>query len=148
MPNKKLYKRRLLLAFVNEVAHSPQNALHKYMECNLNMDKVLHSESLRQEYYWNRTVLNFDRDKRLQNSNFWRTMWDSTFGAVAKKALSFKSDFAPFDKDIWNDKTYGQILFSDKESSTLNFEGEGVHEENSSNIGTLDHLKKELMAIK
>ena len=145
MPNKKLYKRRLLLAFVNEVAHSPQNALHKYMECNLNMDKVLHSESLRQEYYWNRTVLNFDRDKKLQRHSFWRAVLDSTFLAAWKK---FKSNFAPFDTDIWNDKVDGQILFSEHENSTLNFQGEGLHEENSSNIGTLDHLKKELMAIK
>ena len=146
--NKKFFKRKVLLSFLNFVGKHPSNVAGKFLECNLIMDKVLQTESIRQEYYWNRTVLNFDRDKKLQNSNFWRTMWDSTFGAVAKKALSFKSDFAPFDKDIWNDKTYGQILFSDQESSTLNFEGEGVHEENSSNIGTLEYLKKELMAIK
>ena len=145
MQNKKLYKRRLLLAFVNEVAHSPQNVLNKYMECNLKMDKVLTSNSLQQEYYWNRTVLNLDRDSKLQTHSFWRTVLDNTALAVWNK---LKSNFAPFDTKIWNDKADGQILFSDHENSTLNFEGEGVHEENSSNIGTLTHLKKELMAIK
>ena len=145
MQNKKLHKRKLLLAFINEVAHSPQNVQNKYFECNLKMDYVMTTQSLRQEYYWNRMVVNLDRDKRLQKSRFGRTIWDNTLGMVWNK---IKSNFAPFDRDIWNDKTDGQILFSDHENSTLNFQGEGLHEENSSNIGTLDHLKKELMAIK
>ena len=145
MQNKTFHKRKLLLTFINEVAHSPQNVQNKYFECNLKMDYVMSTQSLRQEYYWNRMVVNLDRDKRLQKSRFGRTIWDNTLGMVWNK---IKSNFAPFDRDIWNDKTDGQILFSDHENSTLNFQGEGLHEENSSNIGTLDHLKKELMAIK
>ena len=145
MQNKTFHKRKLLLTFINEVAHSPQNVQNKYFECNLKMDYVMTTQSLRQEYYWNRMVVNLDRDKRLQKSRFGRTIWDNTLGMVWNK---IKSNFAPFDRDIWNDKTDGQILFSDHENSTLNFQGEGLHEENSSNIGTLDHLKKELMAIK
>ena len=145
MQNKKLHKRKLLLAFINEVAHSPQNVQNKYFECNLKMDYVMSTQSLRQEYYWNRMVVNLDRDKRLQKSRYGRTIWDNTLGMVWKK---IKSNFVPFDRDIWNDKADGQILFSDQENKTLNFQGEGLHEESSSNIGTLDHLKKELMAIK
>ena len=145
MQNKKLHKRKLLLAFINEVAHSPQNVQNKYFECNLKMDYVMTTQSLRQEYYWNRMVVNLDRDKRLQKSRYGRTIWDNTLGMVWKK---IKSNFVPFDRDIWNDKADGQILFSDQENKTLNFQGEGLHEESSSNIGTLDHLKKELMAIK
>ena len=144
MQNKKLHKRKLLLAFINEVAHSPQNVQNKYFECNLKMDYVMSTQSLRQEYYWNRMVVNLDRDKRLQKSRYGRTIWDNTLGMVWKK---IKSNFVPFDRDIWNDKADGQILFSDQENKTLNFQGEGLHEESSSNIGTLDHLKKELMAI-
>ena len=145
MQNKTFHKRKLLLAFINEVAHSPQNVQNKYFECNLKMDYVMTTQSLRQEYYWNRMVVNLDRDKRLQKSRYGRTLWDNTLGMMWNK---IKSNFVPFDRGIWNDKTDGQILFSDHENSTLNFQGEGLHEENSSNIGTLDHLKKELMAIK
>ena len=71
-------------------------------------------------------------------------MRDSTVGLVKSTA---KKIAAPFDRDIWNDAAGGQILFSEEESKTLNFEGEGLHEESSSNIGTLDYLKMELMAM-
>ena len=141
--NRTFFKRKVLLSFINFVSKDPR--VKGVMPCGLDMDKVYHSESLRQEYYWNRMVLNFDRSKRLQNHSFWRTVLDSTVLAAWNK---FKSNFAPFDTDIWNDKVDGQILFSEHENSTLNFQGEGLHEENSSNIGTLDHLKKELMAVK
>ena len=145
MASKTIYKRRLLLAFIYHVAKSPANTKHHYMECNYDLDHVLKSEFLRQEYYWNRTVFHLDRDRKLQKNNFGRKLWDNTLGMVGKK---FKENFTPFDRSIWNDKADGQILFSEEESKTLNFQGEGLHEESSSNIGTLDHLKKELMAIK
>ena len=145
MQNKTFHKRKLLLAFINEVAHSPQNVQNKYFECNLKMDYVMKTQSLRQEYYWNRTVFNLDRAEKYQKNNYKRKLRDSTAGIFISTA---KKIAAPFDRDIWNDAADGQILFSDQESKTLNFQGEGLHEESSSNIGTLDHLKKELMAIK
>ena len=145
MQNKTFHKRKLLLAFIYEVAHSPQNVQNKYFECNLKMDYVMTTQSLRQEYYWNRTVFNLDRAEKYQKNNYKRKLRDSTAGIFISTA---KKIAAPFDRDIWNDAADGQILFSDQESKTLNFQGEGLHEESSSNIGTLDHLKKELMAIK
>lgn len=145
MANKTFYKRKLLLAFIYEVAHSPTNTINKYMECNYDLDHVLKSEFLRQEYYWNRTVFHLDWYKELQKNNYRRKLRDSTVGLVKSTA---KKIAAPFDRDIWNDAAGGQILFSEEESKTLNFEGEGLHEESSSNIGTLDHLKLELMTIK
>ena len=145
MQNKTFHKRKLLLAFIYEVAHSPQNVQNKYFECNLKMDYVMTTQSLRQEYYWNRMVFNLDRAEKYQKNNYKRKLRDSTAGIFISTA---KKIAAPFDRDIWNDAADGQILFSDQESKTLNFQGEGLHEESSSNIGTLDHLKKELMAIK
>jgi hypothetical protein len=145
MQNKTFHKRKLLLAFINEVAHSPQNVQNKYFECNLKMDYVMTTQSLRQEYYWNRMVFNLDRAEKYQRNNYKRKLRDSTAGIFLSTA---KKIAVPFDRDIWNDAADGQILFSDQESKTLNFQGEGLHEESSSNIGTLDHLKKELMAIK
>ena len=142
MSNKKIFKRKLLLSFIDHVSKDFHNALGKYITSKLNMDKVMQTNSLRQEYYWNRTVLNFDN--QYQN-NFLRTLLDNTVGKLKAK---FKDNFRSFDQDIWNDKADGQILFSDHENTTLNFQGEGLHEESSSNIGTLDHLKKELMAMK
>ena len=145
MANKKLFKRKLLLAFVSKVGENPENAKDKYFSCGLRIDEILAKEWIRQEFYWNRTVFFLDRDKRLNRDNYGRKLWDNTFGMIGKK---FMKNFTPFDRSIWNDKADGQILFSEEESKTLNFQGEGLHEESSSNIGTLDHLKKELMAIK
>ena len=144
MQNKAFCKRKVLLAFIYYLCKDPRTVKGKLLTCGLNIDQVFSSEFLRQEYYWNRTVLSFDRDKRLQN-NYARKLYDSVVGLIIKNAKSFA---APFDKDIWKDKYEGQILFSDRENSTLNFQGEGIQEENNLNIGSLENLKKILMAIK
>lgn len=145
MTNKKLFKRKLLLCFIHTVGKDPGNEKGKYFNCGLRIDEILKEEWIRQEFYWNRTVFFLDRDKRMNYHNFWRKLYDNTWGMVVSNA---KKIAAPFDRDIWNDTADGQILFSEKENKTLNFQGEGLHEESSSNIGTLAHLKKELMAIK
>ena len=145
MANKKLFKRKLLLCFIHTVGKDPGNEKGKYFNCGLRIDEILKEEWIRQEFYWNRTVFFLDRDKRMNYHNFWRKLYDNTWGMVVSNA---KKIAAPFDRDIWNDTADGQILFSEKENKTLNFQGEGLHEESSSNIGTLAHLKKELMAIK
>lgn len=145
MANKKLFKRKLLLCFIHTVGKDPENEKGKYFNCGLRIDEILKEEWIRQEFYWNRTVFFLDRDKRMNYHNFWRKLYDNTWGMVVSNA---KKIAAPFDRDIWNDTADGQILFSEKENKTLNFQGEGLHEESSSNIGTLAHLKKELMAIK
>lgn len=145
MANKKLFKRKLLLCFIHTVGKDPANEKGKYFNCGLRIDEILKEEWIRQEFYWNRTVFFLDRDKRMNYHNFWRKLYDNTWGMVVSNA---KKIAAPFDRDIWNDTADGQILFSEKENKTLNFQGEGLHEESSSNIGTLAHLKKELMAIK
>jgi hypothetical protein len=144
MQNKVFCKRRLLMSYINYICKDPNTIKGQLLTCGLNMDKVFKSESLRQEYYWNRTVLNFDRSSKLQ-TNFWRKMFDNTVGFIVNNAKSFVK---PFDRDIWNDKADGQILFSEQENSTLNFQGEGIHEENNLNVGSLENLKKVLMAIK
>ncbi|MBR0527971.1 MAG: hypothetical protein IJJ98_14975 [Prevotella sp.] len=143
--NKKIFKRKLLLAFISKVGESPENAGNKYFRCGLRIDEILASNWISQEFYWNRTVFFLDRSKTINHNNYRRKLYDSSVGLIEKNLKKFA---APFDRDIWNDKADGQILFSDQENSTLNFQREGVHEESSSNIGTLDHLKKELMAIK
>ena len=145
MAHKKLFKRKLLLCFIHAVSTAPGNEEDKFYSSGLRIDDILSEDWIRQEFYWNRTVFNLDRAEKYQRNNYKRKLRDSTAGIFLSTA---KKIAAPFDRDIWNDAADGQILFSDQESKTLNFQGEGLHEESSSNIGTLDHLKKELMAIK
>ena len=143
--NKKIFKRKLLLTFISEVGEAPENAKNKYFRCGLRIDEILKAEWILQEFYWNRTVFFLDRSKKINFTNYGRKLWDSTLGLIGK---TFMSTLIPEDRSIWNDKAEGQILFSDQEDKTLNFDHEGIHEESSSNIGTMDHLKKELMAMK
>ena len=145
MDNKKIFKRKLLLTFISKVGEDPENANNKYFRCGLRIDEILKEDWILKEFYWNRTVFFLDRSKKINYSNYRRKLYDNTIGLFVK---TFKSSLIPDDRNMWNDKVEGQILFSDQEDKTLNFQGEGLHEENSSNIGTLDHLKKELMAIK
>ena len=142
--NKKIFKRKLLLTFISKVGEAPENAKNKYFSCGLRIDEILQKKWILQEFYWNRTVFFLDRTKGENYHNFWRKLKDNTWGLIKNNA---KKIAAPFDRDIWSDTSDGQILFSDQEDKTLNFDREGLHEESSSNIGTLDHLKKELMAM-
>ena len=143
--NKKIFKRKLLLTFISKVGEAPENANNKYFLCGLRIDEILKENWIQQEFYWNRTVFFLDRSKKINYGNYRRKLYDSTVGLFVNK---LKSTLIPDDPKMWNDKVDGQILFSDQEDKTLNFQGEGVHEEKSSNIGTMDHLKKELMAMK
>ena len=145
MANKKIFKRKLLLTFISKVGANAENANNKYFRCGLRIDEILKADWILQEFYWNRTVFFLDRSKKINYTNYGRKLYDSTWGLIVK---TFKSTLIPEDRSIWNDKVDGQILFSDQEDKTLNFDREGIHEESSSNIGTMDHLKKELMAIK
>ena len=145
MDNKKIFKRKLLLTFISKVGEAPENANNKYFLCGLRIDEILKAKWILQEFYWNRTVFFLDRSKKINYTNYGRKLYDSTWGLIVK---TFKSTLIPEDRSIWNDKVDGQILFSDQEDKTLNFDREGIHEESSSNIGTMDHLKKELMAMK
>ena len=56
-------------------------------------------------------------------------------------------NFRSFELDVWKDAADGQILFSDKENATIAFENGGLTQYDDANVGTMDHLKKILMAI-
>ena len=140
--NKLVFKRKLILAFIWKVAKSDANKAFNYIDVGYDLKYVLNTHTLNQDYYWKRQIQIMDH--YWQKFKFWRTVVEDTYNKLVNKA---KSNFAPFDREIWSDKAEGQILFSDKEGSTLNFQGAGLNEESDSNIGTLEHLKKVLMGI-
>ena len=140
--NLTVVKRKLILAFLYLVAHDEVNAGNKYIKIEYDIAYIKKTHTFNQEYYWKRQVQIMDH--YIQKHKFLRTVIENT---VTKFVDKFKSNFAPFDRDIWTDRASGQILFSENEGSTLNFQGEGLHEESDSNIGTMAHLKKVLMEI-
>lgn len=143
MSNKAIYKRKFLLAFLYKVNDHANNENSKYIKLYLDMDYVNKTNSYRQEHYWKRQVLNMD--VKYNKSNLWKTIYDKAFTTTIAK---IKANFSSLDQDVWDGSKSGQILFSDQEGSTLNFKGAGLVEETDANIGTMDHLKRVLMAMK
>ena len=98
---------------------------------------------LRQAYWWKRQV---DVIDRISQNSLLRSLYEST---IQKLIDRWKANYEGLkDKQVWDANYDGQILFSDKEDSTLSFEGEGVHRETDANQGTLEHLKWILRDIK
>jgi hypothetical protein len=92
------------------------------------------------DYWWKRQVHAIDRYS--QNS-LARTLWDSTAGKLLNDIYDntvgmFKKET---DRQVWGSDLNGQILFSDREDCTMNFDGASVHVETDANQGTYQHLK-------
>lgn len=165
--SKIFFKRRLIALFLKGVNDHNKNKTEKgkpgkYFKIDIDKSQVETNKHLLEDYYWKRLVKYleypdcsndafasqklgvFKMGHEVQNQWAYNVLYPS-FVNFWDKA---KSNFRPLDRDIWSDSKGGQILFSDQEDSTLNFEGEGLHQEHDANIGNLAHLKKVLMGIK
>ena len=146
MENCKGIKRRLIMQYLQDVANAGSNKLGtfsaKYIYVGNLTDVIKDPEALKSDYTWKSQVLVLDR--YFQNS-FFRTLWDSTIGKIWNK---LKENFRSFELDVWKDAADGQILFSDKENATMTFENGGLVQYDDPYVGSMDHLKKILMAIK
>lgn len=152
---QKFFRRAFLLLFLKNVYDSPENKKESpgkldqltqntfkyiyigYKEADVTDPKKV---DLSVDYWWKRQVHVIDRYS--QNSLL-RTLWDSTAGKLLNDLYDntvgmFKKET---DRQVWGAELAGQILFSDKEDSTLSFEGEGVHRETDANQGNIAHLK-------
>ena len=152
LANKTLFKRAAILKFLYAV-YKEQDAENKqhptspkmYLYIGYDAEKVIRDKSapMDSEYWWKRQV---DVIDRWSQNSFLRGLWDN----VVKKVLD--RIFANFkglkDKEVWDADLNGQILFSDREDSTLSFEGEGLHKETDGNQGNIRHLKWMLRDIK
>ncbi|MBR1502934.1 MAG: hypothetical protein IJ618_03505 [Prevotella sp.] len=143
------FKRLMMLFFLHQVYQHASNKSEKYLSIGFDVDKEAKGDNWRNPniYYWRELILKMDRHHKLQN-NLARTLWDNTLMKVWNK---FKSNVPSFvsDKKTWADTPDGQILFSDQDDKTLNFDNEGhLEKKTSANVGTLDHLKKVLIGIK
>ena len=145
--DRKLIKRAYILHFLNNLAKLPENKLGvvsgKYMYIGADFKKIANGDpmAMTSEYWWKKHILVMDR---WSQKSFFRTLWDSTLGKIWNKLMG---NFRSFELDVWKDAADGQILFSDKENATIAFENGGLTQYDDANVGTMDHLKKILMAI-
>ena len=52
------------------------------------------------------------------------------------------------DREVWDDRKGGQILFSDDENSTVNFDRGALHVERGANSYNMNRLKQLLTGLK
>ena len=146
--SKKVLKRKLMLMFLYYVGLSGANAKDKYIKISYKLDDIKNNNTFNQDYYWKRQVVNMDHF--FQKSNLLRTFMENTVLKVKDKILESTKGIYDYikDREVWDEKKSGQILFSDQPDSTLNFNGNHLETQTSANIGTMDYLKKVLISIK
>ena len=143
MQQKTIWKRVMVLTFLYYVSRDSNNENDKYIKIGYDLSYLTKRTKLRQEHYWKEIITNMDH--RWAGSKFWGVV----FGNVINKFMNkLHSNFQSLDQNIWEDGKDGQILFSDKEDTTLNFEGNGLHDEHDANIGSMEHLRKILWVMK
>ncbi len=146
--SKTVLKRKLMLIFLSKVGQAPANAKDKYIKISYKLDDIKNNNTFNQDYYWKRQVVNMDHF--FQKSNLLRTFMENTVLKVKDKILESTKGIYDYikDREVWDEKKSGQILFSDQPDSTLNFNGNHLETQTSANIGTMDYLKKVLISIK
>ncbi len=130
------------------MGQAPANAKDKYIKISYKLDDIKNNNTFNQDYYWKRQVVNMDHF--FQKSNLLRTFMENTVLKVKDKILESTKGIYDYikDREVWDEKKSGQILFSDQPDSTLNFNGNHLETQTSANIGTMDYLKKVLISIK
>ncbi len=146
--SRKVLKRKLMLIFLSKVGQAPGNAKDKYIKISYKLDDIKNNNTFNQDFYWKRQVVNIDNF--FQKSNLLRTFMENTVLKVKDKILESTKGIYDYikDREVWDEKKSGQILFSDQPDSTLNFNGNHLETQTSANIGTMDYLKKVLISIK
>ena len=137
------FKRKLILTFLYYIGKDEHNKDNKYIKIGFDLDNIKSNKKLHQEHYWKRQILTMENF--LQRSKLFRTTIEESLLKLKNK---LRSNFQSLDQNVWDSSKDGQILFSDREDATLNFEGTTLREEKDANIGTIEHLKKVLMGIK
>ena len=153
--NKTFLRRAFILLYLKKVYDSPENKMedpawyqklpkndYNYIYIGYDVKHFTDRSDfdISVDYWWKRQIHVIDRWN--QNS-FLRIIWDNAVGKLVSAIYDntiglFKKET---DRQVWNSDLNGQILFSDKEDSTLSFEGEGLHKETDANQGNIKHLK-------
>lgn len=142
--NKNVFKRVMLLTFLHYMAAQPENKQSmrhdKWLAVDYDLNRLTNSKKakyyLTTEFWWKHQIEHMDS---LVQYDFWRNIFENSLVLFAS---NFKKNFRAFDKDIWDDKEGGQILFSDREDRTLEFtEENGLEAKKEANMYSLEHLK-------
>ena len=141
---KMVFKRKLAAAFVAKVAAHPEHKKDQYLKVNYKPEEVT-DEKVADNFVW---------------SNFVSVIGSPTASPLLKSLADHIKDNAAKalnldewkkivgDREVWDDRKGGQILFSDDENSTVNFDRGALHVERGANSFNMDRLKQLMTGLR
>jgi hypothetical protein len=141
---KTALKRMVAAAFIAKVAGDPAHKEDQYLKVGYNTEELT-DEKVQDNYQWSTIV------KEIDNSTMPPLLKSITdhIKDNASKALSLDQwKEIVGDREVWDDRKGGQILFSDDENSTVNFDRGALHVERGANSYNMNRLKQLLTGLK
>lgn len=141
---KMAFKRKLAALFVAKVAGHPEHKEDQYLKVNYKTEEVT-DDKTKDNFLW---------------SNLVKEIGESTTPPLLKSMADHIKDNASRslslnewkeiigDREVWDDRKGGQILFSDDENSTVNFDRGALNVERGANSYNMDRLKQLLTGLK
>ena len=141
---KKALKRMVAATFIAKVAGDPAHKEDQYLKVGYTTEELT-DEKVQDNYQWSTIV------KEIDNSTvppLLKSIADH-IKENASNALSLDQwKELVGDREVWDDRKGGQILFSDDENSTVNFDRGALHVERGANSYNMDRLKQLLTGLK
>jgi hypothetical protein len=145
----KNFKRKFAISFLQQVAND------KTIDPNIKFGKSTKNfkdQDLNDGARWTEFVKNLDK---LSTSPYVRALAGDGISALVNKGpkdfikdnLKGKLKDLLGDRDIWDSKKDGQILFSDDEASTVHIEGTSLIQEKEANQHNINRLKNILLGL-
>ena len=141
---KTALKRMVAAAFIAKVAGDPAHKEDQYLKVGYKTEELT-DEKVQDNYQWSTIV------KEIDNSTMPPLLKSITdhIKDNASKALSLDQwKEMVGDREVWDDRKGGQILFSDDENSTVNFDRGALHVERGANSYNMNRLKQLLTGLK
>ena len=141
---KTALKRMVAAAFIAKVAGDPAHKEDQYLKVGYKTEELT-DEKVQDNYQWGTIV------KEIDNSTMPPLLKSITdhIKENAGKSLSLDQwKEIVGDREVWDDRKGGQILFSDEENSTVNFDRGALHVERGANSYNMNRLKQLLTGLK
>jgi hypothetical protein len=150
---RKYFKRAAILLFLYQV-YTEQEKKNRTDLTKLNYIKIsspykindTHNPDLTIDHEWAKLVDTIEKD--IVKSK-WQTAKEDANELTGKKVGDTINEFKAickhlYDKEVWNNNLPGQILFSDDEDGTHQFEKDGIKIEPNYNINSFKHYLKNI----
>lgn len=141
---KIVFKRKLAAAFVAKVAGHPDHQKDLHLKVNYKPEEVT-DEKVTDNFVWGNFVSVIGSPTA---SPLLKSLADHIKENASKSLGLDEWKKIVGDREVWDDRKGGQILFSDDENSTVNFDRGALHVERGANSYNMDRLKQLLAGLR